>query len=528
MKLMDARSLDRLRTEFHRSMRNLLKDLCRDFERNYVEAAQAFRLPIKWFFYLEHSLRLEEFGHEKIVGWIESLNDLLYFIDIVGQVQRERFRGEIAEQLRVEFKEKFYEHGYADEIFPQGKPEPRRLLTRLTDLCRRLSRDVTQESVCLAPHLACQWLATQGPHRRWLVSCDLSANFERVELQGVCVIGTAGLSYEAPRPVRQALIRVGGQATFRIKASGIDLLVGKQSYTMVETGHVARWHWRRVDPQPLKETGRGALLLGPTLLYGRQQIPMAVKPTRPEVATRMQRALSVIESAWPEGYRLLMLLTSRIIPLKASGVVSFSYRHRPGMSVINCYDRDQLDLIDDLIHENSHHHLNLLLRKDVLHQNDHHQEIFYSPWRRRLRPLRGILHATFTFTMGAMLFERLSAWAETKQGRTQWREVGLTPRDLMRARFRCFEEMSSVRYSLQDLAYAGCRLKWLTGMGQRIVDELATSLRQVERRMRKHQERVDRSSFGPALRRHRAELVRARKTYGLMEAGFSGHREGRQ
>ena len=55
--------------------------------------------------------------------------------------------------------------------------------------------------------------------------------------------------------------------------------------------------------------------------------------------------------------------------------MSFSYRHRPGLSAINCFERDDLDLIDDLIRENSHHHLNLLLRKDVLYQHDHNQEV---------------------------------------------------------------------------------------------------------------------------------------------------------
>ena len=75
-----------------------------------------------------------------------------------------------------------------------------------------------------------------------------------------------------------------------------------------------------------------------------------------------------------------------------------------------------LDLIDDLIHENSHHHLNLLLRKHVMYRGDHNQQIFYSPWRRSLRPLRGILHATFTFTMGALLFQRLSSWASGRGG----------------------------------------------------------------------------------------------------------------
>lgn len=515
MTLLNARFLERLTAEFCRSMRRLLKDLCRDFERNYAESAHTLHLPIGWFRSIERSLTPAEFGNWKVVGWIESLNDLLYFMDIMGQVRQERSRRDIAEQLRAEFKEKFYEHGYADEIFPNGTLEPRLLLSRLTALCRRLAREVTQESVCLAPRPACQWVSVRRRRKTWLVPCDLTANVERVELPGVCMVGTTGLCYEAPRSVRRALTHAGAQAMFMITASGINLLVGKQSYAMVEYGAGERWHWRRIDPHRLRDTEYAFLSLGPTLVYGKARNPVAVRPTRLEVAIRMQRALSVIESAWPEGHRLLGLLTSRIVPLKASGVVSFSYRHRPGLSVINCFDRDRLDLIDDLIHENGHHHLNLLLRKDLLYKNDHNQEIFYSPWRRSLRPLRGILHATFTFTMGAILFERLSTWAETKQGKRQWKEAGLTPRDLMRARFRCIEEIDSVRYSLQDLAHAGGRLKWLTSMGKQVVDQLAEALGHVERHMRKHEAAVSRSSFGSALRRHRAELARARETCGL-------------
>ena len=290
------------------------------------------------------------------------------------------------------------------------------------------------------------------------------------------MIGTTGLCYEAPRLARQALTRAGGQAKFAVKASGIDLLVGEQSYVMVEFGEVDRWRWRRIDPYRLRDTGEHALSLGPTLVYGKEKTPVAVRPTRSEVASRMRCALEVIESAWPEGNHLLGLLTSRIVPLRASGVVSFSYRHRPGLSAINCFDRGRLDLIDDLIHENSHHHLNLLLRKAVLYKNDHNQEIFYSPWRRTLRPLRGILHATFTFTMGAILFERLSTWAGTKEGKRKWKEAGLTARDLMRARFRCLEEIDSVRYSL-----AGSRpCRWSVEMahreGNQLVDRLAEGL----------------------------------------------------
>ncbi len=219
MTLLDARVLEQLISEFRRSMRGLLKEVCQDFERNYADAACTFGLPIDWFRTLGQSFTSEDYSNGKVVGWIESLNDLLYFVDILVQVRQERSRGEIAAQLRAEFREKFYEHGYADEIFPNGKPESRLLLSRLTAFCQRLAREITQESVCLAPQLACAWVAGQGKDA-WLVPCDLNANVERVELPWVCAVGTAGLSYVAPAPVRSALKRAGGQGEFRSSRPG--------------------------------------------------------------------------------------------------------------------------------------------------------------------------------------------------------------------------------------------------------------------------------------------------------------------
>lgn len=512
--LLTAGILERLMEAFQQSMQKLLKDLCRDFERNYAADACTLGLPIDWFRRLGRSFTTSEYSNWKVVGWIESLNDLLYLVDIVTQVRQERSRREIAQQLRAEFREKFYEHGYADEIFPDGKPDPRMLLPRLTTLCQRLAQEITQESVCLAPRLACDWVAR---HRSdaWLVPCDLRANVERVELPWSCAIGVAGVAYEAPAPVRLALKRAGGRAELLITPSGIELLLGDRAYPVVHYGARERWHWRRLVPVVLRDTPYGRLVLGPTLIYGKDKMPVGVRPTRPDVARRMRRALASIASAWPEGDRLLALLTSRIVPLNAKGVVSFSYRHRPGLSAINCFERDDLDLIDDLIHENSHHHLNLLLRKDVLYQHDHNQELFYSPWRRSLRPLRGILHATFTFTMGAMLFERLVIWGTGRNGAAAWRRAGLSQRDLARARYRSLEEIESVRYSLTDLDYAGSELKWLTRGGKQLVRQLADALAQIEQAMSTQQAEVATSSFGPALRRHRAALAHARQIYEL-------------
>jgi HEXXH motif-containing protein len=349
-----------------------------------------------------------------------------------------------------------------------------------------------------------------------VVPCDLTANVERVELPWGCAIGTTGVFYESTGAVRAALQRAKGLGELLITASGIELLVGDRAYPVMKCGRHERWYWRRLEPILLRKSRDGSLILGPTLVYGKEKAPVGVRPTKTEVARRMRRALSAIAAAWPEGDRLLALLTSRIVPLKAAGVVSFSYRHRPGFSAINCFDRDQLDLIDDLIHENSHHHLNLLLRDDVMYQHDHNQEIFYSPWRRTLRPLRGILHATFTFAMGAMLFERLVVWGSDKAGKAGWKRAGLNRRDLARARYRCLEEIESVRYSLKDLEYAGSHLKWLTGGGRQLVKQLRDELTYMERGIQEYEQEVSRSPFGPALRRHRGELAEARETLSLM------------
>ncbi|MDR4472547.1 MAG: hypothetical protein MRJ92_07810 [Nitrospira sp.] len=66
------------------------------------------------------------------------------------------------------------------------------LLPRLTALCQRLAREITQESVCSCPRSACDWVNRRSD--AWLVPCDLSANVEQVERPWSCAIGTAGVA----------------------------------------------------------------------------------------------------------------------------------------------------------------------------------------------------------------------------------------------------------------------------------------------------------------------------------------------
>ena len=116
-----------------------------------------------------------------------------------------------------------------------------------------------------------------------------------------------------------------------------------------------------------------------------------------------------------------------------------------------------------------------------------------------------------------MLFERLSTWASGRGGLARWTRAGLTSRDLQRARFRCLEEVESVRYSIQDLGYSSWHLKWLTGSGQRLVKQLAETIEQVEQNIEPHRKAVLSSTFGPSLRRHTKELQQARQTYGPVQ-----------
>jgi hypothetical protein len=514
MPLLDVPLLTRLQEEFRLSMKRLLNDLCLDLESQYAEVAESLVLPVAYFRFLGYALERKAYAHGRVVGWIEALNDLVYFIDLLQQIRKEPKPREFAAQLFAECEEKFFENSYLDDLFPRGVSQAAGLERRLHELCRRLTHELTQESLCLVPGLPMQWCASRKCPS-WTVAAYFGGNVERAEKPGTMAVGMEGHIYEAPLSVKRALKQSSGQATILVRSQDLSLKIGRTVTPLCTmSGPRLEWTWTHRPPVVAMEARYGAVTVGPTLVYGKNSQPRTVASTSADQVRRITQAWTIINEAWPEGQEVLALLTARIIPLKAKGVVSFSYRHRPGLSFINCFDRDNLDLIDDLIHENSHHHLNLLLRKYVMYHGDHNQQIFYSPWRRSLRPLRGILHATFTFTMGAMLFERLSTWALGPGGSARWKRAGLTQRDLQRARFRCLEEVESVRYSIQDLEYANWHLKWMTGSGQRLVKQLAETIEQVERNIAPHRKAVLASTFGPSFRRHIKELQQARHTYG--------------
>jgi hypothetical protein len=121
---------------------------------------------------------------------------------------------------------------------------------------------------------------------------------------------------------------------------------------------------------------------------------------------RLKQALERLKNYVPDGYERLRAFTHVIVAEKEKTIVSFSSQNLPGFSHLNLYHRDDLDLMDDLLHENGHHHLNYYLNlEELIEESD--ERIFYSPWRESLRPLRGIYHGFFTFYWRMDLFAKL-------------------------------------------------------------------------------------------------------------------------
>lgn len=159
----------------------------------------------------------------------------------------------------------------------------------------------------------------------------------------------------------------------------------------------------------VKKDGKVFRLLETTLHLEGKDLRLMTSTIREMKAfsQRIEVALKVIKKFSPTSWDRFMAFTEVIIPIKQRELVSYSHQDLPGYSMINLYHRDFVDLMDDLLHENGHHHLNYYLNLGKLIEEPV-DNIYYSPWRRTLRPLRGVYHAYFTFFWAFKLFADLS------------------------------------------------------------------------------------------------------------------------
>jgi hypothetical protein len=158
------------------------------------------------------------------------------------------------------------------------------------------------------------------------------------------------------------------------------------------------------------------------------------------------KALSNIKKIAPHLHTTFKSFTHTIVPVDEKGIVSYSMQSLPGYSSINMFERDQLDLMDDLLHENGHHYLNTLLNNQDL-INEDNDKIYFSPWRKALRPIRGIYHAVFTFFWALELYYHLDLAAEKKT-------LTFTKEEKIKIKSRFLEEYFMLEYCRLDLQHA--------------------------------------------------------------------------
>ncbi|MFA5582823.1 MAG: HEXXH motif-containing putative peptide modification protein [Bacteriovoracaceae bacterium] len=165
-------------------------------------------------------------------------------------------------------------------------------------------------------------------------------------------------------------------------------------------------------------------------------------------SSRIELALKLIKIYSPSSWDRFYSFTEVIIPINNEEFVSYSHQELPGYSMINLYHRDFIDLLDDLLHENGHHHLNYYLNLSKLIEEPKDLD-YFSPWRNSPRPLRGIYHAYFTFFWAYKLFRDLIVNKDVKQdlyafSKAEWKKIYS----------RAVEEFHMLNFSFEDLKKA--------------------------------------------------------------------------
>lgn len=219
---------------------------------------------------------------------------------------------------------------------------------------------------------------------------------------------------------------------------------------------------------------------------------------------RIEIALKVIKKFTPTSWERFTAFTEVIVPIDVPEFVSYSHQDLPGFSMINLYHRDFVDLMDDLLHENGHHHMNHYLNLGKLIEEPL-DNIYYSPWRRTLRPLRGIFHAYFTFFWAFKLFIDLSKakeqdsifylFSQEEKEKICWRAV---------------EEFHMLNFTFEDL-------KWAKKKG--LIHEMGWELIQEQQReVQKYKKLIPKLENN--LRHHKKELKELKKKLTLSRTEF--------
>ncbi|HYV86465.1 MAG TPA: HEXXH motif-containing putative peptide modification protein [Patescibacteria group bacterium] len=222
-----------------------------------------------------------------------------------------------------------------------------------------------------------------------------------------------------------------------------------------------------------------AILLAPALRSSPRRLVVGADLSG--LDARLAGALRLIRLSWPAAHREVLARTAMVVPVRESGLVSYSLAARPGVSFINVSGKSAVALADDLLHETAHHLLHdlqevtRLLRRGP---DTEETQAFDSPWRGTRRPLHGILHGAYTFLFRAELFARLLD-ARRRMPRVLGTLLGGGEAAFLARELR--RELTLCSRALRDLAVAA-RAGLLTPDGRALVRALAAWRRRIASR----------------------------------------------
>jgi hypothetical protein len=130
-----------------------------------------------------------------------------------------------------------------------------------------------------------------------------------------------------------------------------------------------------------------------------------------QVVAEVLNHLPLIDPKLSLGYAELMRLVT-VVPRSPKYRQAGSVSDLPGWSwqdvelAAESVD-ERCHLVVQLIHEYFHTKLNLIEQNHRLWCGDGQSDLLYSPWKRRARPIRQVVHALFTFSAGGLVWARL-------------------------------------------------------------------------------------------------------------------------
>lgn len=121
----------------------------------------------------------------------------------------------------------------------------------------------------------------------------------------------------------------------------------------------------------------------------------------------LQKGLQLLHEVWPEAYFANTALVNKILILAKPGSFSNSWTSPYFQGAICTSVHSPIQVGDAICHESSHSRIHLLMEIDPLLIDDG-EKIHVSPWRKDLRPLRGILLGVHAFINVCMYYHLLN------------------------------------------------------------------------------------------------------------------------